>query len=262
MVVCTLHIIALNSGVTVPAFLSSLRKHNIDPIIKARVLRWMVLPQAQSAGYLLGRNKHWHLLIGLGPNVTLPQAVTADIDATWTATCGVSSSVLSGYQDLNAKLLRSSAAPIQLPSIEPPESSQNLEASSELLSWIADLPASIQSHPVSMLNLLSFNPGKKAQYQTYGREFSQRVGSAFGGHVKVAARLVGREGQAARDGWDEVAFVHYPTLSHFAGMLGNGEYQAVNKEHRLGALRDTFILCVVEVDGSGEVVGCGPTEKL
>lgn len=260
MVVCTLHMISLDQGVTVPDFLSKLRANNVDPVFKARVLRWMILPSAQSAGYLLGRNKQWDLLIGLGPDVIIPKSAEPGIDAIWTVSCGVSSSVLSGYRELNAKLLDTAVAPMPLPRNTLGESPQNLEVSPELLSWISDLPPSLQNHPVSMLNLLSFNPGKKPQYQRYGREFSSRVGSAFGGRVKIAARVV--EGQARGEGWDEVAFVHYPTLSHFAGMLGNAEYQAVNQEFRLGSLKDTFILCVVEVDDRGEVVEKGTRGKL
>lgn len=261
MVLCTLHIISLKQGATVPGFLANLRKHNVDPIIKARVLRWMILPTAQSAGHLLGRNKRWDLLIGLGPDTTIPNAVAADIDAIWTVSFGVSSKVLSGYNDLNSKLLSSAAAPIPLPQ-KVKESSQNLEASSELISWISDLPKATQRHPVSMLNLLAFNQGKKPQYQAYGREFSQRVGSAFGGHVKIAARIADGEGTAKEEGWDEIAFVHYPTLSHFAGMSASKEYQEVNREHRLGALKDTFILCVMEVDDSGEDLANAPRGKL
>ncbi|KAL2112401.1 hypothetical protein VUR80DRAFT_7756 [Thermomyces stellatus] len=261
MVVCTLHIISLRQGATISGFLANLRKHHVDPIIKARVLRWMVLPSAQSAGYLLGRNKRWDLLVGLGPDASIPKDVAADIDAVWTVSCGVSSKLLSGYGDLNAKLLSSPVAPLPLPN-RGQASSQNLEASSELLGWIADLPEPAQRHPVSMLNLLSFNPGKKRQYQAYGREFSQRVGSAFGGRVKVAARVVEGEGQAKDEGWDEIAFVHYPTLSHFAGMLASEEYQKVNQEYRLGALKDTFILCVVELDDRGEDAASGVRGKL
>lgn len=260
MVVCTLHVISLNQGVTIPSFLAKLRANNVNPVIKARVLRWMILPSVQSAGYLLGRNKQWDLLIGLGPNAAIPGSASVDIDAIWTVSCGVSSSVLSGYRELNARLLETAVPPMPLPQNSSRESSQNLEISDELISWVSDLPPSLQDHPISMLNLLSFNPGKKPQYQRYGREFSSRVGSAFGGRVKIAARVV--EGQAKDDGWDEIAFVHYPTLSHFAGMLGSAEYQAVNQEFRLGALKDTFILCVVEVDDRGEVVGKGTRGKL
>ncbi|SPO04629.1 uncharacterized protein DNG_07314 [Cephalotrichum gorgonifer] len=262
MVLCTLHMVALKQGATVPDFLTNLRKHNVEPIVKARVLRWMILPTTRSAGHLLGRNKRWDLLIGLGPDDTIPEDVAAgSIDAIWTVSFGVSSKVLSGYNDLNSKLSSSPVAPIPLPQTGR-ESSQNLEASSELISWISDLPEHTQRHPISMLNLLSFNPGKKPQYQAYGREFSQRVGSAFGGHVKIAARVAEGEGRAREEGWDEIAFVHYPTLSHFAGMSASKEYQDVNREYRLGALKDTFILCVVEVDDSGDDIASGPRGKL
>ena len=260
MVVCTLHVISLNQGVTIPSFLLKLRGNNVVPVIKARVLRWMILPSVQSAGYLLGRNKQWDLLIGLGPDAAIPKSATADIDAIWTVSCGVSSSVLSGYQELNARLFEMAEAPMPLPRDTGGDSSQNLEISPELVSWISDLPPSLQDHPITMLNLLSFNPGKKPQYQRYGREFSSRVGSAFGGRVKIAARVV--EGQAKDEGWDEIAFVHYPTLSHFAGMLGSSEYQSVNQEFRLGALKDTYILCVVEVDDNGNVDQKGARGKL
>ena len=261
MVVCTLHILSLKDEVKIPAFLAKLRESRIEPVIKARVLRWMILPTTQSAGHLLGRNTKWDLLIGLAPGSSIPETAMVDIDETWTASCGVSSSVLSGYKELSAKLISSAPAPLPLPK-EQKDSSQNLEVSSELLSWIAAQPESVQNHPVSMLNLLAFNPEKKPQYQEYGREFSRRVGSAFGGRVKIAARLVGGESQAERNGWHEVAYVHYPSLSHFSAMAASTEYQEVNKKYRLGALKDTFILCVVEIDDHGELAGNGRKGKL
>ncbi|PKS08719.1 hypothetical protein jhhlp_004772 [Lomentospora prolificans] len=262
MVVCTLHLIALNEGVTVPAFLSKLRDNNVGLVFKAKALRWIILPSKQSTGYLLGRNKQWDLLIGLEPDTAIPPAVLSDIDALWTVSYGVSSKVLSGYQALNSKLYNSNTPAIALPTVNAQESSQNLEISPELLEWISTLPVNLQNRPVSMLNLLAFNPGKKAQYMKYGKEFSARVGSAHGGRVKIAARIVDGEGKAKEDGWDEIAYVHYPSLGHFASMLANEEYQAVNKEHRLGALRDTFILCTMEIGDDGEVVGKALKGKL
>src|SRR5690606_14022266 len=115
MVVLTLHIISLREGVTVSRFLSNLRENKAEPVIKAKVLRWMVLPSRQSAGYLLGRNTRWDLLIGLAPDAAIPLSAAADISAMWSASCGVSASVLSGYRDFNSKLLASADAPIPLP---------------------------------------------------------------------------------------------------------------------------------------------------
>ena len=49
------------------------------------------------------------------------------------------------------------------------------------------------------------------------------------------------------EGWDEIALAHYPSIYHFADMLASEDYQAVNKRHRVGSLRDTFILCTSEI---------------
>jgi len=263
MVVCTLHIIALKPGVSVASFLSKLREGNAKPLFQAKALRWMILPSKQSAGHLLGRNKHWDLLIGLEAGVPLPPHAVADMDDVWTASCGVSSQALSGYAQLNAKLFDAATSPMPFPSGHGTASSQNLELSSELREWCAALPAELQDRPISMLNLLAFAPGKKDQYKKYGVEFSSRVGANYGGRPKLIGRVIeGGEGRAHEDGWDEVAFVHYPSLNHFASMLASTPYQEVNQQYRLGALKDTFILCVVEVDDRGELVAKQLKHKL
>ncbi|KAL2265998.1 hypothetical protein VTJ83DRAFT_5350 [Remersonia thermophila] len=139
---------------------------------------------------------------------------------------------------------------------------------------------SARSRPVSMLNLLQFRPGKEAHesYKRYGAEFSRRVGAKYGGHVKVVGRIVpsppssssssssssGSQvgprdeeiaGEAGADGWHEIAWVHYPSAEHFAAMAASPEYKEVNLQHRVGALKDTFILCCQEVGVDGEWVG-------
>lgn len=64
---------------------------------------------------------------------------------------------------------------------------------------------------------------------------------------------VGEEGDG--EGWDEIAIAHYPSLQHFAAMTGSKDYQGVNQKYRVGALRDTFILCTMEIDDKGELAG-------
>ncbi|KAH8682125.1 hypothetical protein BX600DRAFT_430015 [Xylariales sp. PMI_506] len=278
MVVCNIHLIALKPGTSIPAFLSQLRESTPrHPVFQARVMRWMILPKQLSAGYLLGRNIHWDLIIGLEAAATGPQSSGGDlpaglpIAAAWTAACGVSARTLVGYAQANAALVNppsGAAPPIPAAHLPPVARSagrdaQNLELSPELHAWIMGLPPPLQNHPVSMLNLLAFNEGKKEQYVRYGQEFSARVGARHGGKVKIAARVVsdgdgggmGQQPQAGADGWDEIAFVHYPSVKHFAAMSSSEEYQKVNREYRLGALKDTFILCVMEIDDQGELVG-------
>ncbi|RYP65274.1 hypothetical protein DL770_009036 [Monosporascus sp. CRB-9-2] len=255
MVLCGLHLIALEPGTSVESFLLELRQYGIKPIVQARALRWVILPSRMSTEHLLARNIHWDLLLVLDAEAVIPGNVRAKIHALWTASCGVPSEALSKYAENNARLLNPEPGSVEPPlphETTPSESSQNLEVSPELSDWISSLPGQLWDHPVSMLNLLAFNPGKKVQYKKYGAEFSARVGSRHGGRVKIVGRVAG--GQAMDDGWDEIAFVHYPSVQHFAAMAASKDYQEVNREYRLGALKDTFILCVAEVDDRGASV--------
>lgn len=78
--------------------------------------------------------------------------------------------------------------------------------------------------------------------------------------------MVETEAEAKDDGegWDEIAIAHYPSLQHFAAMTGSRDYQDVNKKYRVGALRDTFILCTMEIGEDGELAGgrTGRSSKL
>ncbi|KAL2156922.1 hypothetical protein VTH06DRAFT_2318 [Thermothelomyces fergusii] len=150
-------------------------------------------------------------------------------------------------------------------------SSQDLQLSREWASWMAALPWPAREHPVSMLNLLAFHPGMREQYGRYGAEFARGPGARHGARLKLVGRVlahgpgVGDDGgggggfgeEAAEEeegGWDEIAYVHYPTIRHFAAMAASEEYQELNRRYRLGALRDTFILCCQEIDSDGELV--------
>jgi hypothetical protein len=263
MVLCTLHLISLKDGITPATFLSSVRQAGIKPIVQARVFRWMILPAHISAGHLLARNTRWDMLLILPSSSPLPDALRAtSVAAEWTASVGTSAKLLSDYASTNAQLVNappgaaSTARLVDLDAARKAPSSRNLELTPELASFIGALPAHLNSHPVSMLNLLSFNPGKHSEYVKYGQEFSARVGSRYGGHVKIVGRVTssGAEG-IQEEGWDETAFVHYPSILHFASMAGDKDYQEVNQKYRLGALKDTFIICVLEVTDDGEVIG-------
>ncbi|KAI0170225.1 hypothetical protein BJ166DRAFT_190666 [Pestalotiopsis sp. NC0098] len=254
MVVCNLHLVSLKPGTSITAFLTKLRQHDVKPIFQAQVLRWMILPTHMSAGHLLNRNLHWNLLLGLDVSTSIPSALQPSIEAVWSVSCGASARMLADYSKRNAALLNpdpGSVPKVTLPDVSSSSHAQNLEFSPELGEWISAMPPALQNHPVSMLNLLAFNEGKKDDYVAYGKEFSARVGARYGGNVKIAARVVDGGG----GGWDEIAFVHYPTVKHFAAMSASTEYQEVNQKYRLGALKDTFILCTVEIDDHGELAG-------
>lgn len=111
-----------------------------------------------------------------------------------------------------------------------------------------------------MLNLLCFAPGKKESYLAYSAQFTSVQGARRGARPKIvgsviaparskvkAGRSAERDGKEMVEKWDEIALVEYPSLELFAGMLADEEYQAVNRALREPALRDTGILCVVEL---------------
>ncbi|KAI1105953.1 hypothetical protein F4804DRAFT_303012 [Jackrogersella minutella] len=262
MVLCNLHLINLRDGVSLGSFLGKLRWTGIKPVVQARVVRWMIHPTQISVGHLIGRNIRWDLLLILEETDVIPYEAQLDVDAIWSASCGVSSKALAGYAAANAKLLYpppGSVKPAEPHTIEPSTTSQNLETSLELCEWIAALPTELRDHPVSMLNLLAFNPGRKDQYKRYGDAFTSDVGSRHGGKVKLVGRVAG--GQAEDDGWDEIALVHYPSVQHFAAMAASPDYQEANHHYRLDSLKDTFILCVMEVDDNGNIVDLRHTRE-
>jgi len=257
MPLCDVYLLALSqSSASVPPFLQSLSHNDIRPITQSRVVRWIILPGELSTGPLLAQNIHWDLLLILPVNTRLPPTAASLITAQWTATVGVPSRLLDDYARKNEQLLRPAAGKVaaaESPSSAPAPSAQRLELSTELSSWIGGQDPRTRGHAVSMLNLLAFAPGRHDDYLAYGRAFGQRVGARHGGLAKIVGAVVA--GHAKADGWDEIALAHYPSFLHFAAMLASDDYQAVNKKFRVPSLRDTFILCTMEIDSSGELAG-------
>jgi hypothetical protein len=263
MPLCDLYVLSLKPGTCTSAFLSSLRVALVRPIIQARVVRWIILPTTLSTVPLLAHNTHWDLLLVLPSGTSFPSTATSSIASSWSVTAGVPSRLLKDFHTKNTALVNP-----QPGSVKPPDTSnalegkgtQTLELSPELRTWISNLPTKPRTHAISMLNLLAFNPGRKEQYLKYGAEFAARIGSRHGGEAKIVGNVV--SGQGKEEGWNEIALAHYPSLKHFEAMLGSKDYQDVNHEYRLGALRDTCILCTMEIGDDGELIGGRDIAKL
>lgn len=102
---------------------------------------------------------------------------------------------------------------------------------------------------MSMLNLLAFKPGKKADYLQYGKAFGETIGAKRGGNAKLVGNVTAQQDQSVSGGkWDEFALAHYPSITHFADMLASEDYQAVNLKYRVPSLADTFILATSEIE--------------
>ncbi|KIW05826.1 uncharacterized protein PV09_03032 [Verruconis gallopava] len=261
MPACDVYLLSLKERSTIPLFISSLKHHGIVPIVQSRPLRWIILPSRISTVPLLAHNIHWNLFLVLPGNTEFSPLIEAHIAASWKVVAGVPSKLLQDFSEKNERLLNPD-------SVKPPDntrrkiasSSQSLELSPELETWISDLPARVRTHPVSMFNLLAFNEGKKSDYLKYGKAFGESIGSRHGGNAKIVGNVIG--GQGKGDGWDEIALAHYPSIEHFAAMLGSSDYQEVNHKYRLGALKDTCILCTMEINDNGDLAGGKKPNRL
>ncbi|KAF2446506.1 hypothetical protein P171DRAFT_512281 [Karstenula rhodostoma CBS 690.94] len=264
MPLCTLHLVALNHTTPNPqqSFLSALKSTNLSPLVVSRVIRWIILPSTFSTEHLLARNIHWDFLLILSGTDALPSPLTSRIQHTWRITAGVPSRLTQDFAQKNAKLLKPdtgsvpAASSAALSPARTASSAQNLELSTDLKDWIRTFSTNGSPEAkgaVSMFNLLSFRAGKKASYLEYGKAFASSIGASHGGTAKIVGGVTHVEGVPRADGvedgegWDEVALAHYPSILHFAEMLGDENYQRVNREFRVPALRDTCILMTSEV---------------
>lgn len=255
MPLATVHLVALASRSSIPAYLKVLDSASVQPLVTSKVIRWIIRP-AKLATHL--PNAKWDLLLILPATTTIPSNCLGEdlVTRHWSITAGVPKSLVNGFQERNRRLLNPQPGdvPVLTGALDKPRivsSTQGLELNDELLAWSKSFKLG-QDGAVSMLNLLSFNPGKGAHdsYLRYGKAFSESIGSKRGGNAKVVGKVVPDQGTPNEDkyGWDEIALAHYPSIHHFTDMLASEDYQKVNHESRLPALLDTCILCTSELD--------------
>lgn len=250
MPACSLHLLSLN--VPLAEFLTALTRSSLQPLTVGRVHRWIILPTSLSAETLLGANIHWDVLVTVANTDPLPSALHKLVKHSWTVQAGIPSRITKDFAAKNDRLLSAKPedAPALTGSLDKPRitsSAQGLELSPELFNWVRDFSGREGRGPVSMLNLLAFNPGMKEEYLKYGKAFAESIGSNRGGDAKLVGNVLDVQGQG-KGGWDEIALAHYPSIMHFADMLASEDYQEVNHKHRVGSLKDTFILCTTELD--------------
>ncbi|QDS69748.1 hypothetical protein FKW77_010122 [Venturia effusa] len=168
---------------------------------ESKVIRWIILPKSLSTVPLLALNTHWDLLILLPGTSALPTSVTSQLAAEWHVTVGVPSRVLKDFPAKNSNLLNPPPGSVRVaarPDQTEASSTQNLELTPELASWIHSLPPAQRNHPVSMLNLLSFVPGMKQEYLKYGAAFAKSIGSRHGGDAKIVGNVIHQDNGRAK----------------------------------------------------------------
>lgn len=261
MPLCTLFLISLDPSITLPHFLTLLPSDR-SPITTARVVRWIIRPTSTTLEPLL--HHPLDLLLILPGTEPLTPTLARHTRHIHSLSIGVPTSLLTSYPTKNASLLHPTGSiPTLTGSLQTPlltSSAQSLAFTPELTSWLDSWdPLSGHAYtargttgvhlgrgPVSMLNLLCFNPGAHAAYAQYGAAFASAAGARRGGNAKIVGKVLG-------GAWDEVALAHYPSIRHFADMAASEDYQEINTKWRVGALKDTCILMTSEVEVEREV---------
>ncbi|KAL4884476.1 hypothetical protein BJY04DRAFT_182586 [Aspergillus karnatakaensis] len=269
----TLHLLTLTPATTPQTFLANLKNHaGVKIIVASQPRRVIISPTILDSDPLL--TESWDLLLllqQLDPGTSLfPADLTSQIKEEYKINVGIPSKLLSTYTVRSNQLKQDAkSAPLtgSLDNLNPEESGQNLEVSGELLKFMENFTKNVHDGAVTMLNLLHFHqPGGKESYYRYGQAFTP-VAAKRGGNAKLVGNVIrpslssssasksstGLDSRGAVDRpeetwWNEISIVHYPSLRHFCDMLAGEDYQEVNRKHRLGALRDTFLLCTTEFD--------------
>lgn len=222
----------------------------------------------------------WTLLVvatGTSCHV-FPSSLKSSIKAHYSVIAGIPNKIVSNYDKISEHFnSKSSSAPlleIKLDDkgdvIPPPkkgsaagtlrDDGQDLSLSPALLSLAKTLNHEVKHKgPVSMLNFLHFHEGQEAveSYHEYGRRFVNVAGKR-GGNAKLVSVVVNPLKESLKDSrgerkekgqwWNEATLVHYPSINHFIDMSVDDEYQFINKEYRLGAIKDTALICTTEID--------------
>jgi hypothetical protein len=234
MPLLNLHLINLKDNISPQTFLTNLQQadSSIKIIVSSKPRYPVVKSSSQDAALL---NRPWDLMLLLHspqPSLSLPKSIQQHIASEYSLPVGIPSKLLSNYAQRNAQLVKeapSAGLTGSLDNPKMPDSSQKLELSPDLLTFMGEL---MKEHdgPVTMLNLLKFKPGGKESYYQYGQHFIKVAGKR-GGDAKIVGNVITPSGQL--DGWNEVAVVHYPSIEKFCDMVAGDDYQAINEKFRL-----------------------------
>ncbi|PWY90718.1 hypothetical protein BO70DRAFT_358168 [Aspergillus heteromorphus CBS 117.55] len=261
MPVASLCLLALSTDAT--TFLHSLR--STRTVIVASRPRHVVIRPTDLDKDILTKTP-WDLLVLIQPppdSPSMPPSLQLQIKTQYHVTVGIPSKLLTTYPSRDEALKRNTESVPLTGSLDHAcnkPSSQNLELSPELVSFMDKL-TTLHPGPVTMLNLLHFRhpDGKKSYYQ-YGQSFVPVAGKR-GGDAKLVGNVVkprstvgvevdsrGGWERKEEEWWNEISIVHYPSIRHFCDMLAGEDYQEINEKYRLSALKDTLLLCTTEFD--------------
>lgn len=258
--ICTFELVSTKNT---SQFVKLIQRLSPAPIIVARVMGWIITPTHLSVDELMSTEWDFFLVHNTESaeadaesgkaNAAIMAEISPLVTTTFKITARVPTALLDDLTSRNARVLHPSSDEAVLPltgSLDNPsrpgfftDDSQPLKMTKKLFKWFQDTGTKKEGQrAVTMFNLLAQDPAKVDLYRAYGKGFHDGVGVKRGGFAKLVGNVVD-----GRDGWDEVAVAHYPSLAHFADMVAGEDYQEINDKYRVPALRDTLILCTTEV---------------
>ncbi|CDU22422.1 uncharacterized protein SPSC_01052 [Sporisorium scitamineum] len=279
MPVCALHLVELHdaSSQRIDAFLHLLLDAANNPddfgvVTVSQIQSPIIRPTLVDHTILIDTS--WTLLLVTSGTQThvLPPSLTSSIKTHYSLISGIPSKIVTNYDSISSKLRATSSPLLEIKlddkgDVIPPtktssaptrEDGQDLSLSPALLGLAKHLNDQVKHKgAVSMLNLLHFHThdGAVESYHEYGRRFATVAGKR-GGNAKLVGIVISplkpphsdsRGERKKEEWWNECTLVHYPSINHFIDMSVDDEYQYINKEYRLKAIRDTALICTVEL---------------
>ncbi|KAK0367388.1 hypothetical protein LTR91_007354 [Friedmanniomyces endolithicus] len=286
-------------------FLGALRNlpHDSRPLYVGKVHHWIHAPTTLSTAALLGSADtvtQWQYLLvhqtRAPESLTLPTGLDPHVRKKWSITVEVSNDLLANYAAAQAKLLSNPIPPLPTgwsasnhsaldaatapPDLEaslaleapPLGSNKKTDAPVVLKDWLRAF-GTRHAGPVQMLNLLSYNAGRRQDFYGYIAAFAGFAGSKYGGEgaimnfghevgnwssrkeewaMSVKEARESENGYGTKSGplvgWEDVALVWYPSIWHFAKLLDDPEYAEADRKYKVGVMRDGPLCCCTEIE--------------
>lgn len=246
------HLLSLTIPISV--FLKTPSELSPAPLFTAKVARWIHAPESIDTDPLVSEG--WDLLLIYPDTTQLPSLLQGHVRTAWSVTAKVSLDTIEKLAAANTQTL-----PDKTPEIPPvptedgqqrtSDEDVSLSITPELEAWSCSFAASSEgSKPVLMLSLLAY--ASKEKYLGYIKAFNEGSGTKYGGAAKMIGEVVaprddyeGKQHEAS--GWDDIALVQYPSIKHFVEMVKSEGYKEADRKWKVGSLKDTGLLCVVEV---------------
>jgi len=181
----------------------------------------------------------------------LPTSITSKAARIYSVDADVPEPFASDFASINARLTNPPPGSVPAPAGTPIQLSPADEKEVELpitparKAFFESLAASPDgSKPISVLNFISLNQGKMEAFMGYGAVFASDLGPKYGTEAKLMGMAANGGGP---DGWELLAVVHYPSIRHFAEMVGSERYKEIDRQFKVGLIRDTGLLALTEI---------------